>query len=75
MFKVGDEVMVRHHSQEEKENYENNWIALGSYWHPNMNAMEGKIYKIFGVQPDSYLIKDYNSDEVWEFAKHSIVEP
>ena len=49
MFKVGDEVMVRYHSQEEKDNYENNWIALGSYWHPNMNVMEVQIYKIFCV--------------------------
>ena len=67
--------MVRYHSQAEKDNYENNWDGYGAVWHPHMNEMEGKIYKIYESTPHCYRIKDGYEDVEWVFAPDSVVAP
>lgn len=42
MFKVGDLVIVRHHTQEEKDQYPNGWSTA-------MNNVEGKIGRVCEV--------------------------
>lgn len=73
MFKVGDTVMVRYHSQEEKDNYESNWDTNRSYWHQHMDKMEGKLYQISEIMEPGYRIHD--DDGKWRFAEHSLVTP
>ena len=71
MFKVGDSVMVRYHSREEKDNYPS--VANGAQWNPDMNKMEGKIYKIYNVFSYGYHVHD--GDRNWLFAHDSLVAP
>ena len=71
MFKVGDKVIIRRHTQQEKDNYEDNWYYGGANWHPYMDEMEGKIYEIYEHTPHGYRIKDERG--TWRFAKTSLV--
>lgn len=71
MFKVGDKVTIRHHSQEEKYNYETDWGARRSYWRPHMDTMEGKPYIIDEIAFPGYYIRDHYG--TWRFAEHSLV--
>ena len=73
MFKAGDYVTIRHHTQEEKDNYEDNWDSDGAYWADHMNEMEGKTYQIDKVLPNGYrIVDDYGG---WRFAQTSFVPP
>ena len=62
MFKVGDEVRVRKHTQEEKARYPYGWI-------PEMDYMEGRIYTIQRIYDERYVINDMG----WKFAVSSLV--
>lgn len=70
MFTVGDKVMVRHHTLEEKENYRHNY---GLFWHPYMDEMEGKTYVIDGKRGRFYLVHD-DKLIAWTFPKRSLVK-
>ena len=50
MFKVGDMVTVRHHSQQEKDLYPFVWMHA-------MHKMEGRTYRI------SYVVSDYYANQ------------
>lgn len=71
MFKVGDTVIIRHHTQEEKDNYEDNWDHNKAYWADHMNEMEGKMYQIDNIVNDSYRIVDERGK--WRFAESSLI--
>ena len=72
MFKVGDSVLVRYHSREEKDNYK--LKSDGAWWNPYMDTMEGKIYTIYEVLPHVYRVRDENRVR-WTFAHDSLVRP
>lgn len=72
MFKVSDKVIIRYHTQEEKDNYEDNWDYWNAAnWHPYMDGMEGKIYEIDEIVTHGYRIADERG--TWRFAKTSLV--
>ena len=71
MFKVGDTVMVRHHTPYEKDNYKFNWDSDRAYWSSHMDEMEGKIYQIDKILDNGYRIVDDRGK--WRFAKTSLV--
>ena len=49
MFKAGDAVIVRHHTQEEKDLYPNGW-------NPLMDKLEGNVYHINEIRKDGHII-------------------
>lgn len=71
MFKVGDKVIIRRHTQKEKDNYEDNWYYGGANWHPYMDEMEGKVYEIYELVPQGCRIR--NERGIWRFSLNSLV--
>ena len=63
MFKVGDMVVVRHHTQEEKDRYPIGWSTA-------MNNVEGKIGRVCEVWSRSCMV-DYDGFR-WFFAFDSL---
>ena len=64
MFKVGDTVTIRYHSQDEKDNYKYVWI-------PEMDEMEGETYTIGDIRGSCYIVKETG----WSFVESSFVRP
>ena len=71
MFKVGDWVMVRHHTKAEKADYDSNWEYGSIFWHNHMDKMEGKVYQIDEIIDFEYCIVDDMG--TWTFAASSLV--
>ena len=67
MFKVGDLVLVRHHTDAEKAN---NYIL----WNKHMSDMEGKTYSVYQVTSDGCVLYDEDGDR-WFFYVDSLRRP
>lgn len=63
MFKVGDLVQVRHHTEEEKEQYLFKWTD-------QMDKLEGYMFRIHQVIPGGYRI--YDGDRRWSLKEDSL---
>ena len=63
MFKVGDLVEVRHHTEDEKEQYLFKWT-------PHMDKLEGYMFRIHQVIPGGYRI--YDGDCCWSLKEDSL---
>ena len=67
MFKKGDMVTVRYHTDEEKAN-------CYPVWAEPMSDMEGKIYPVHRVISDGCVLKDEDGFR-WAFAISSLSRP
>lgn len=67
MFKVGDLVQVRHHTEEEKANCYPRWADP-------MSDMEGKTYPIHRVTYEGCILKDEDGFK-WVFSTDSLCHP
>lgn len=64
MFKEGDRVRVRHHTEYEKENYEFRWTS-------SMDRLEGTICIICEVRSCGYIVRDELGLQ-WAFTPQSL---
>ena len=63
MFKVGDLVQVRHHTENEKNRYLFTWT-------PPMNKLEGNTYRIQEVIDGGYIVSD--GKHTWALTEDSL---
>ena len=60
MFQIGDRVMVRHHTTDEKAQYPFGWTPL-------MGTLEGNTYRVCKVNADHCVIEDDGSGYMLAF--------
>lgn len=63
MFKVGDLVQVRHHTEDEKSQYLFSWTT-------RMNKLEGNMYRIQEVIDGGYMVSD--GKQPWALTEDSL---
>ena len=71
MFKVGDLVRVRYHTDAEKTNYEHLARPIRIFWHGHMSEMEGNTYTIYITSEHYCKIKDNKG--TWTFMTSSLI--